>query len=142
MACWFLTELKRVYLLGRLPNEKKSHYALGQAVLIINLSSHMMQPVFYERVVCFNQILTLAWDVLSVCEVLRRRWLGRSEELLRFAGCRTQNLVVIRHQSICARTKPRDRCSWDLLLVELFLCKEEKKHLLVQTDSASAQGSK
>lgn len=36
--------------------KKKSHYALGQAVLIINLSSHMMQAVFYERVVCFNQI--------------------------------------------------------------------------------------
>lgn len=35
---------------------KKSHYTLELTVLIINLSFHMMRPIFYELMVCCNLI--------------------------------------------------------------------------------------
>lgn len=61
LACkWLLIEQERIYLflLDMLSNER-SRYTFGQTVLIINLSFHMMQPIFYELMVCFNQIWQL-----------------------------------------------------------------------------------
>ena len=145
MACkWLLIEQERVYLylLNMFPNEK-SYYALGQTVLVKPLLPRVASNLLQTHGL-FQPNFTVAWDALSVHEVLESRWLRRSEEAARrlpglqdadLGACQTTECLWQKQIQSC-------RCSRDLLLRELFLCKEDKTHLSVQTNSTFAHGSK
>lgn len=121
-----------------LPNEK-SHYALGQAVLIINISFHMMRPIFYELMVCFNQI----WHGLGCIKYLWSSWKqvagekGEGSEVSRL--CRIRNSVAVRHQSVYSRRKPWAAGTHGICSSQsCFFVRKTKK----QKNSDSACGSK
>lgn len=71
----------------------KSHYELGQTVLIINLSFHVMWLVFHELMVCSNQI----WQWLGIYEVSGKfSKAGGQVEVRRLPCCRIQNMEPTR----------------------------------------------